>query len=95
MIYCKDKSDEIGCHIIGRDDSYQKFLIPPSVNKEDKLLVEISVDILSTEKIESSIDFQFILKMNWLDSRLKFSNLIANKTNQLIPEEMDYIMIPE
>ena len=33
---CQDKSDELGCRLIIKDESYQKYLTPPPVGNEEK-----------------------------------------------------------
>ena len=96
--HCKDKSDELGCELIIKDKSYQKFLTPPPVGKDEKLTIKMEVDLISIgniQVIESTVDFQFTLYLTWLESRLRFVNLLANRTNKLTPSEMDWIWIPK
>ena len=96
--HCKDKSDELECRLIEEDKSYKKCITPPPIGENKKLSIELAVDIVAVGdimEIESTIDVQFIMYMSWLESRLKFSNLISNSTNSLTPEEMDYLWIPK
>ena len=95
---CKDKSDELGCQLIARDNSYQKFLTPPPIGEKKKLTLKMEVDLISIgniQEIESTVEFQFILYLTWLESRLKYLNLIANGTNRLTPTEMEWIWVPK
>ena len=95
---CKDKSDELECRLVEMDKSYYKLLAPPPVGETNKLIIQINLDILSIgdiKEIESTIDFQLTLRMNWLESRLTFANLIPNVSNPLTPEEIDYLWVPE
>ena len=96
--HCKDKSDELECRLIEEDKSYQKFLTPPPIKDDKKLVMNMIVDIVAIgdiKEIESTIDFQFTLTLNWFESRLKFANLIANASNTLTPAEIDYLWIPK
>ena len=96
--HCKDKSDELKCQLIAEDESYQKFLTPPPIGDKKKLIVNMEVDLISIgniQEIGSTVEFQFILYLTWLESRLKFLNLIANATNKLTPTETELIWIPK
>ena len=94
---CKDKSDELECTIVVKDDSYNKFLAPPPV-EQGKLLINVSVDIFtvrSFDPIESSFQSQFQVYLTWIDRRLSFSNLRnSSESNGLSPKEQEIIWIP-
>ena len=95
---CKDESDEMKCQLIAKKQSYQKYLNPPAIGDDERLSVEMEVDLISIgdiQEIESTVDFQFILYMTWYESRLNFLNLIENATNKLTPKEMKSIWIPK
>ena len=99
--HCKDKSDELDCRIIEVDRTYQKFLAPPPAAYDEegtKLIVEMNVEISAIgdiKEIESTIDFQFTLYLTWFESRLKYANLAASKSNRLVPSEVDYLWLPK
>ena len=91
---CKDKSDELECTIVVKDDSYNKFLAPPP-KTSGMLLINVSVDIFtvsSFDPIESSFQSQFQVSLTWIDKRLSFSNLRnSSESNGLSPKEQEII----
>lgn len=72
---CKDGSDEESCKIIKIFKGYNKYLVPPPRIGEDKLTINISIDIINIIAIDE-INGNFISKINfvrtWFNPQLKF-----------------------
>ena len=95
---CFDLSDEFQCRKISPGRSYQPYIAPPPVNSTDKVVIEVSADIMSIldiNEISSIFQVQFFLHLTWHDSRLKFYNLKDDSgLNTLSPTEKQQIWIP-
>ena len=127
---CVDRSDEAECSRIKKDPTYQKFIVPPPNEGEEKLEVKVSISLLKildiryfmhvkinsarvdsdsdsnlpidthilsvSSEVSGSFEVQFILKMQWLETRLLFKNLKKDVTlNNLSPSEMTSIWVPK
>ena len=42
---CDDRSDEADCSRLSEDATYQKFIVPPPYDNEEKLEVKVSVTL--------------------------------------------------
>ena len=42
---CDDRSDEADCSRLKEDETYQKFIVPPPTDKQEKLEVKVSVTL--------------------------------------------------
>ena len=97
---CKDKSDEMRCSIVVRDDSYKKGLAPPPEDiSSNKLDVNISINVISLSSFEvvaGTFEAKLTTTLTWRDKRLQFINL-HNKTeeNKLSSKEKFYTWIPQ
>ena len=71
---CRDVSDEKNCMLVKKDtEKYLKDKTPPVENENEKLPVELSIDIkeiISISEVDQIINIQFKLEMSWFDSRL-------------------------
>ena len=96
---CFDGNDEKDCKILKPDSSYNKFLSPEPLEGENKLVVKLSIDILTIQNIDeiaSEFRVQYILKLAWSDSRLVMINLKEGiDSNSLDSEEKSNIWIPK
>ena len=43
---CEDRSDEADCSRLSEDKTYQKFIVPPPIEGEEKLEVKVNVTFL-------------------------------------------------
>ena len=95
---CFDLSDEFHCRKISPGTSYQRYIAPPPVNSTDKIVIDVSADIISIldiNEISSIFQVQFFLHLTWHDSRLKFYNLKDDSgLNAPSPSEKQQIWIP-
>ena len=100
---CTDLSDEFNCKKIEHGPSYQNFIAPPPLKsnhseKNNKIIVEVSADIISIldiDEINSIFHVQFFLHLTWFDSRLKLYNLKTDLgLNTLSPAEKREIWKP-
>lgn len=88
-IDCADQSDEMGCSVVLVPDGYAPKLPPPTV---DARPVPFHVALIFTsirefKLVDFIISADFIFRLQWLDSRLTFSNLrlsyLANEVDTL------------
>jgi hypothetical protein len=99
---CQDASDEVRCHTVNVDATYNKFLSPPmaTLNSGElaKVQVNLSVEIFSLssfDPIGSNFETQFLVELLWIDGRLTFDNLRTDEeSNKLSPVEMSKIWTP-
>ncbi|XP_068223058.1 uncharacterized protein [Palaemon carinicauda] len=80
---CRDLSDELNCNLIAFPDDYQKRL-PPRVPRVENAIVEIILNVIiksiSIFTVDMSMQLSYELGMEWLDGRLEYLNLKANKS---------------
>ena len=96
-IDCEDESDEQDCRIVLPRKGYNKNLIPPPINDEDYLVVNINMNIeriLYIDEIEKFMRLSYILRKQWFNSFITFQNLKKNNTNFLFPQEKENVWIP-
>lgn len=100
---CNDNSDEKNCRLIDIDqDSYHKEVPPTSLwphsrdNGKIQLLTDIKIlNILALNEVKSLVSLQLLIKIQWLDSRIKFLNLKkTDYLNVVSFEEMNKIWMP-
>jgi len=87
---CGDSTDEIDCSVLELDQSYNKFLSPPSSSPGSRLGVNVSINIIalgSFDPIQSNYETKFILSLEWLDRRLRFNNLRLPPTANRVDTE--------
>ena len=81
---CYDESDEIGCKLILRPDTYRTVQPPEPMNRSEALPIQTQIEILTIDSIDT-INMVVVMTINirlyWKDSRLKFSNLIIGGKN--------------
>ena len=96
---CSDKSDELNCRRVNIGKTYQKHITPPGQGGSGKVIVNISMDLISiinVNEVDSIFQVQFTLYLSWLDSRMSFNNL-KNDTaqNVLSPKKKAMIWLPK
>ena len=96
---CRDKSDEIGCGNVLFGKSYNKEVPPSSpLGWSSPLNVSISINLLQVVDIkeeENSIDFQFGITLEWVDSRLTYLNLKKSSfLNALQSQLLEQVWLP-
>ena len=79
---CGDGSDEEKCMAFITFSGYNKFLVPPPLRNESKLVINISIHIDQIIRIDERNGY-FKIKMtvirSWYNSQLKFQNLKKKK----------------
>ena len=74
---CDDKSDEENCYIVVFGKSYN-LNVPPVVSADEKVVVNISLNIhrlVDIEEEDYSIEIQFSIILKWKENRVKYHNL--------------------
>ena len=80
VVDCADDSDEEYCEMIQVPQSYRKAA-PPYQNKHFKISVGIYVfKVLHLSEVDSVMEVQFQMELNWTDPRLLFLNLKDDST---------------
>ena len=98
QVDCEDKSDELECRIMEENKTYKKHLPPPPKHNKTKLTVEISIEVINMggiDEIESSVEFQFIMRMKWYEGRMNFLNLRETGRSNLKKQEIEFLWIPK
>ena len=95
-----DNTDEANCHIIVKENTYQKDYAPVKFTNENmtKVNVNISMEIesiLTISEKESLIKLKLMLKILWFDHRLEFNNLNNVTSMNTIPaREKEHLWLP-
>ncbi|XP_069971530.1 ligand-gated ion channel 50-like [Penaeus vannamei] len=86
---CADQSDEMGCSVVLVPDGYAPKLPPPTIDVRP-VPVHVALNLTSIREfklVDFKISADFIFRLQWLDSRLTFSNLrlshLANEVDAL------------
>nr|XP_027227686.1 ligand-gated ion channel 50-like [Penaeus vannamei] len=86
---CADQSDEMGCSVVLVPDGYAPKLPPPTIDARP-VPVHVALNLTSIREfklVDFKISADFIFRLQWLDSRLTFSNLrlshLANEVDAL------------
>ena len=82
----------ISCLPIG----YNKFLVPPPLRTDERLAVNLSINIekITIDEVKGFIRTKFTLNIHWFDSRLTYQNLKRNTQNSMYSEDKDFIWKP-
>ena len=75
---CEDGTDEAECKSFVKSLGYSKFLVPPPIEKGEKLKLIISVhiiEILEINEIWNKIQIKFGFTRTWFDIQLTYQNL--------------------
>ena len=94
---CKDESDEEQCTYLIPSLGYNKFLVPPPLQGDELLVLNVSINILDIISIDENQGFfrtKFTLTRSWFDIHLTYQNLKKNKTNSLYTEDKSIIWRP-
>ena len=95
---CRDKSDEIGCHLILFEGDYNKNIPPIGSAEEGSANVYISITLMKVVEIEEtdhSIHLQFQISIEWKEKRVKYRNLKKKTSlNALTEEDIETIWLP-
>ena len=88
-----DNSDEEGCDLVKKPTGYNKVIPPPGVTNVN-LDLEI-LDILSMDVINNRLTAKIKILKGWTDSRLKFTNLKTESTENIMNyETLSNIWVP-
>ena len=86
------------CHIyriLEKPQGYNKFLVPPPVGGQQKVELNMSVEvtkILKIDEVEGSFRTKLFLRRHWLDPRLSYRNLKKERRlNKLSPSEAETV----
>ena len=94
---CADGSDEADCQAFVPSLGYNKFLVPPPINGDQKLRVNLSIaifNIVEINELKDSIQIKMKITRSWFDSQLTYQNLLRHRTNSLSPKDIDRVWIP-
>ena len=94
---CPDKSDEFGCKLILRPETYREVQPPEPMNRSEALPIQTQIEILTIDSIDTInmvVGITINIRLYWKDSRLKFSNLIIGGKNIVQPGTVDGLWIP-
>ena len=94
---CVDGSDEQNCRLVVPSIGYNKFLVPPPLEMNQQLRINISYDfkmILYIDEEENFMRVNFNLQKEWYNSFLTFQNLKQHSDNLIFSDDRDMIWIP-
>jgi hypothetical protein len=94
---CPDGVDEDDCHSFTTSKGYNKFLIPPPIQGENKLNVNFSMNLMEIVEINEILGYvraKMDFKRSWLDSQLTYQNIKKGINNQISPIDMERIWRP-
>ena len=84
--------------ILEKPQGYNKFLVPPPVGGQQKVELNMSVEvtkILKIDEVEGSFRTKLFLRRHWLDPRLSYRNLKKERRlNKLSPSEAETVFFP-
>ena len=98
QIDCGDKSDELDCQLVEMSKTYKRHTPPTPQLENTKADVQMSIEVITMggiDEIGSAVEFQFILYLNWFESRLNFLNLRESGRSNLETQEMESLWVPE
>ena len=79
---CEDKSDEDNCKLIVFEDNYNDKVPPFTVNKTDKSVIAVKVNvstslmnILAISEFDHTIHFKLGITLKWYENRVLYHNL--------------------
>ena len=98
---CFDQSDEVGCKMLVKSETYKKTIAPFIFQKSTGIVpvtVNVSIEIISLLKF-MEVDLEFVLKFQikseWFDKRLTYWNLkLSRYANALSMDEKGSIWLP-
>ena len=95
---CQDESDEQECKAFVTYDGYKKFLAPPPVRNEKKLLLNVSINIDKIIEINDNDGFfmtKWTMNRKWLNPQLTYQNLKRSPVkNRISVDEIKKIWTP-
>ena len=97
---CLDGTDEDNCSVLKLPDGYRKFKAPKNVQDPNEPLQPfmkfIFLRFLKIEDVQQAITLEFIVTLEWIDTRLKFLNLREDMhANELSNNEVHSIWHPK
>ncbi len=88
---CSDGSDEVNCNTLTIDKlTYVKDYIPPSLIKDEKLTINMTVNVnqfLKLSETDSYAKIQFQLNLQWMDARLNYDHLDEDSERNVLTEQ--------
>ena len=102
IVHCKDKSDENNCKLIMFEDNYNNKVPPFTINKKDKSVVAVKVNvstslmnILAISEFDHTIILKLAITLKWYENRVLYHNLkMKEALNTLSDMEAASIWIP-
>ena len=100
---CRDKSDEMGCHLLVTEEGYNRKVPPFTINIIEDIIVpvelNISIDLLKIVSIDETyhkINFQFHITLEWRENdRVYFHNLKKDSSlNALSDDDISRLWLP-
>ena len=94
---CEDRSDEEGCKLILRPDTYRKVQPPEPINRSEPLSITTEVEIVSIDSIDvinMVVGLTIKIRLKWRDPRLTFANLVRGGKNIVQPGTVQGLWIP-
>ena len=70
---CRDKSDEVSCHLLVRENNYNKK-IPPVVPTQVNVSLVLK-KVVEIEEVDHSIHLKFQIILEWKETRTEYHNL--------------------
>ena len=94
---CGDGADEADCKAFAKFLGYNKFLVPPPLEKDEKLKLNLTLnikEILEINEIKNVIQTKFRYQRRWYDSQLTYQNLKKHGDNKVSPSDQETIWRP-
>ena len=95
---CQDGSDEEKCKAFITFGGYNKFLVPPPMDKETTLIMNISIyidEIITVDENNGYFKTKMTIVRNWYDPQLTYQNLKKTSTkNRMSTEDKKSMWIP-
>ena len=98
-VHCGDTSDEIDCHVLRVDTSYNKDISPPTLGSQASLSIDVTFvmdTVLKVDEIDEIFYISYNMMVQWYDSRLSYNNLKREEDlNVLTPSQHQSIWTPQ
>ena len=94
---CNDRSDEEGCKLIQKPDTYRKVQPPEPRNRSEALPITTEVEIITIDSIDAVnmlVGLTINIRVKWRDPRLTFANLVRGGKNIVQSNTVEELWIP-
>ena len=94
--HCEDGSDEKSCRSLIPPVGYNKYLVPPPLGEDEKLMVNLSIKIekITIDEESQVLQTKFTVNTVWFDSQVTYQNLKKHRKNSMYPEDKEFIWKP-